>query len=110
MNRRTIGANIRYYRKLRGYSQEKLAELAEINEKLISFYETDSRTPPIFNLIEIASALDVTLDELCGVRRLGPETELEREVMRVIKDVLRGFKIQRVDEATQRVDEEKIVK
>lgn len=77
--------------------------MAEINEKLISFYETDSRTPPIFNLIEIASALDVTLDELCGVREIKPETELEREIIRAIKDVLRGFKI-------QKADEEKIVK
>lgn len=104
MNRRTIGATIRYYRKLRGYSQEKLAELAEINEKLISFYETDSRIPPIFNLIEIASALDVTLDELCGVKMPEPETELEREIIRVIKDVLRGYTVQRVDNTTQRVD------
>ena len=104
MNRRTIGANIRYYRKLRGYSQEKLAEMAEINEKLISFYETDSRTPPIFNLIEIASALDVTLDELCGLHQPEPISEFEREVMRVIKEVLRGYTVQRVDDSTQRVD------
>lgn len=104
MNRRAIGANIRYYRKLRGYSQEKLAELAEINEKLISFYETDSRTPPILNLIEIASALDVTLDELCGLHQPVPETELEREIIRVIRDLLRGYTVQRVDNATQRVD------
>ena len=31
----TIGQNIRYYRKQRGYSQEKLAEMADINDKLI---------------------------------------------------------------------------
>lgn len=104
MNRRTIGATIRYYRKLRGYSQEKLAELAEINEKLISFYETDSRTPPIFNLIEIATALDVTLDELCGLHQPAPETELEREINRAIKDVLRRYTVQRVDNTVHRVD------
>ena len=100
----TIGQNIRYYRHLRGLTQEKLAELAEINEKLISFYETDSRIPPIFNLIEIASALDVTLDELCGLHQPEPISELEREVMRVIKDVLRGYTVQHVDNAIQRVD------
>ena len=37
---RTIGQNIRYYRILRGYSQEKLAEMADINDKLVGFYET----------------------------------------------------------------------
>ena len=50
---RTIGQNIRYYRKLRGYSQEKLAEMADINEKLIGFYETGKRIPPVINLVAI---------------------------------------------------------
>ena len=40
---RTIGQNIRYYRKQRGYSQEKLAEMADLNDKLICFYETGKR-------------------------------------------------------------------
>lgn len=63
---RTIGQNIRYYRKKRGYTQEKLAEQADINEKLIGFYETGKRIPPVINLVAIAEALEVTVDELCG--------------------------------------------
>lgn len=55
-------------------------------------------------LIEIASALDVTLDELCGLHYPEPETELERDIIRVIKDLLRGYTVQRVDNAIQRVD------
>lgn len=51
---RTIGQNIRYYRCLHHHTQEKLAELADINEKSISAYENDTRIPPIFNLLEIA--------------------------------------------------------
>lgn len=57
---RTIGQNIRYYRKNRGYTQEKLAELADINEKLIGFYETGKRIPPVINLVAIAEALEVS--------------------------------------------------
>lgn len=38
---RTIGASIRYYRCLHHLTQEKLAELADINEKSISAYEND---------------------------------------------------------------------
>lgn len=79
---RTIGANIRFYRKKRGYTQEKLAEQADINEKLIGFYETDKRIPPVINLVAIAEALEVTVDELCGVNNPEPGTEMEREIKR----------------------------
>lgn len=75
---RTIGQNIRYYRKLRGYSQEKLAEMADINDKLVGFYETGKRIPPVINLVAIAEALEVTVDELCGVNTLEPGTECHR--------------------------------
>ena len=88
---RTIGQNIRYYRKKRGYSQEKLAELAAINDKLISFYETDKRLPSIYTLIEIADALCVTLDQLCGVS----EETIEDEIMGRIRIVLKDYEVVR---------------
>ena len=83
---RTIGQNIRYYRKKRGYSQEKLAELAAINDKLISFYETDKQLPSIYTLIEIADVLCVTLDQLCGVYEETIEDELMSRIWIVLKD------------------------
>ena len=92
---RTIGQNIRYYRKQRGYSQEKLAEMADINEKLIGFYETGKRIPPVINLVAIAEALEVTMDELCGVNILEPGTELEREIMRAVRGVLREYRVEK---------------
>ncbi len=92
---RTIGANIRFYRKKRGYTQEKLAEQADINEKLIGFYETGKRIPPVINLIAIGEALEVTVDELCGVNILEPSTELEREINKVIKNVLKDYEVKK---------------
>ena len=92
---RTIGANIRFYRKKRGYTQEKLAEQADINEKLIGFYETGKRIPPVINLIAIAEALEVTVDELCGVNILEPSTELEREINKVIRNVLKDYEVKK---------------
>ena len=94
---RTIGANIRFYRKKRGYTQEKLAEMADINEKLIGFYETGRRIPPVINLVAIAEALEVTVDELCGIKHPEPSMELEREIVRVIRTVLKDYKIQRIE-------------
>lgn len=92
---RTIGQNIWYYRKLRGYSQEKLAEMADINDKLIGFYETGKRIPPVINLVAIAEALEVTMDELCGVSIPEPGTELEREIMRAVRGVLREYRVEK---------------
>ena len=95
---RTIGANIRYYRKKRRYTQEKLAELADINEKSISAYENDTRIPPIFTLMEIAQALDVTMEQLCGVA--GPKTiedELLDRIRMEVKLVLTEYKIDKID-------------
>ena len=92
---RTIGQNIRYYRKLRGYSQEKLAEMANINDKLVGFYETGKRIPPVINLVAIAEALEATMDQLCGVNILEPGTELEREIMRAVRGVLREYRVEK---------------
>jgi len=93
---RTIGQNIRYYRKLRGYSQEKLAEMADINDKLVGFYETGKRIPPVINLVAIAEALEVTMDQLCGINLPEPRIELEREIMRAVRDVLREYEVQKI--------------
>ncbi len=93
---RTIGQNIRYYRKLRGYSQEKLAEMADLSDKLISFYETDKRIPPVINLVAIAEALEVTMDQLCGINLPEPGTELEWDIMRAVRGVLREYEVQKI--------------
>lgn len=95
---RTIGANIRYYRCLHHLTQEKLAELADINEKSISAYENDTRIPPIFTLLEIAQALGVTMEQLCGVA--GPKTiedELLDRIRMEVKLVLTEYKIDKID-------------
>ena len=88
---RTIGQNISYYRHLCDLTQEKLGELVDLNDKLISFYETDKRLPSIYTLIEIADALCVTLDQLCGVS----EETIEDELMSRIRIVLKDYEVVR---------------
>lgn len=96
--RRTIGKNIRYLRLLRGFTQEKFAELADVNEKLISFYETDSRIPSLFNALGIAHALGVTVEELCGTDFVkSVEDELMDRIWFAVRCVITEFKIERRD-------------
>lgn len=59
-----VGARIKDLRKLRGLSQEALAEKAGFNISYIGFIERAERNVSMMNLAKIASALDVGVYEL----------------------------------------------
>ncbi len=58
--------NLRELRKKRKLSQEKLAEMTDMSTTIISDYENARKKPNIIAAKNIADALGVTLDELCG--------------------------------------------
>ncbi len=60
----TIGANLRMLRRERGFSQEALADLADIDRSYMSGVERGLRNISILNLSRLAKALDVSLIEL----------------------------------------------
>jgi transcriptional regulator with XRE-family HTH domain len=51
--------NIKHYRSLLGYTQEKLAETANLSKSAIGQIEIGKNTPIFTNLIAIASALQI---------------------------------------------------
>ena len=57
----TIGDKIKYFRNIRGISQETLGNLAEINSATIKKYEYGLRNPKPEQLIKIADALGVSV-------------------------------------------------
>lgn len=62
----TKGEAMKKARMDKGYSQNKLSIKAGISVQNISQWERDKVFPTIINLIPIADALGVTLDELVG--------------------------------------------
>ena len=62
--RQRIGLNMRIERVRRGYTQERLAELAEVSTKHITKIENSKATPSIYLMYKIAKALDVSIDTL----------------------------------------------
>lgn len=62
----TIGERIRKYRKERGWTQSQLAEEADLFTSYISHYEAGIWLPSLLNIIAIADALNVSLDDLVG--------------------------------------------
>lgn len=62
------GHIIKYYRKLRGFTQAELAQMINVSEKTISSWEVD-RTEPNMEAVELLSkALDAPKSELVGER------------------------------------------
>ena len=59
-----IGRNIKYYRLMKGISQEDLAQKIGLNKMAVSNYEKDKRNPDMATIQGIAKALDISLAAL----------------------------------------------
>ncbi len=64
-----IGNNIRKYRQLKGYSQEQLSELMDVNPKYIGHVERVERYISLKRLIQVSELLDVNLSTLVDFLR-----------------------------------------
>jgi len=71
--------NLIKFRKLRGLSQEQLAELSDVSRRMIAHYETNASNPPVKVVFMLARALDVSIYDLIS--------EKENEVVDLFKDV-----------------------
>ena len=62
----TIGGRIRAFREAKRWKQKDLADATGMFAARISVYESGRVIPSTFNLIAIADALEVSLDDLVG--------------------------------------------
>lgn len=63
-----IGENIRKYRKAKGLTQTQLAEKLGTSQYVLTNYERGVNNPLATKMPEIAKVLDVSLDELYGIK------------------------------------------
>ena len=61
---RSLGKRIRELRRERGYSQEKLAELADIHENHVRRIERGEANPSFLVSVRIARAVGVSVSDL----------------------------------------------
>lgn len=61
-----FGANVRAKREAKEFSQEKLAELADLDRTYISSVERGVRNISMLSVLRIAKALKSSASELCG--------------------------------------------
>lgn len=64
MAQMNIGERIRYFRHLRGWSQEQLALRAGLNTAFLGHLERGLKSPTVRTVEKIANALEITLGEL----------------------------------------------
>jgi transcriptional regulator with XRE-family HTH domain len=73
----TIHDNIKRLRKSKGWTQAELAQRLGTSQKVITSYETSSKTPPVGRLPELASVLNVSIEELIGAEPLTIKEEIQ---------------------------------
>lgn len=80
----SFGERLQNFRKARGLTQVQLAEVAETTQRAVSYYETEAGFPPAPAVIALAKALNVSTDELLGVKppkleRVNDDSEARRQ-------------------------------
>ena len=68
--------NLKRFRKQKGYSQQKLAKALDYGYTAIANYESGRNEPSLDTLVILADTLDVSVDELLGVKLKSEEKRL----------------------------------
>ena len=86
-----IGSRIRYFRKLKGWSQETLALQAEINPAFLGHLERGLKSPTVKTLEKIACALDISMAELFAEPK--PVSGEKDAILTELHDLLQGLSV-----------------
>ncbi len=75
-----IGANIKRFRLLKGYTQEQLASLLSVSSAAVSKWEAKNTYPDIGLLFPLAQIFGVSIDELLGYDEAKERENIEKTV------------------------------
>ena len=89
------GERIRYFRNLRGWSQETLALQAEINPAFLGHLERGLKSPTIKTLEKIVRALDISLAELFADPQ--PVDNAKNAVIAQVCDQIRDLPLESIE-------------
>ncbi|MBR1424870.1 helix-turn-helix transcriptional regulator [bacterium] len=78
--KKLLGKNIQVYRKFRNITQEKLAELINIETNSISAIERGKYFPSPDNLVRISEALEISLSDLFNFNKEKTSEDYIKEI------------------------------
>ena len=61
---KTLGENLKYFRKLNNISQKEFAGRLQTTQQRISEWECDKVEPSLYNIIKILQVFEITFEEL----------------------------------------------
>lgn len=82
-----IGANIRSYRKNKGFTQEELAGMLGVTPQAVSRWESEAGLPDISMIVPIAQTLGITTDALLGYQQQSQDQIVTGQVFAKMKEL-----------------------
>lgn len=89
-HRLTFSQNLVKFRKEKGLSQQDLAGLTGLTQRMIVYYENEAVKPPIDKVEILAKALHVGINELIGTN---DDTAIQKEFTHIDARTLKKLKI-----------------
>lgn len=74
-----IGERIKFWRRQRKMTQERLAEMVELTPGFISLIETGKKRASLETLLSLCHALNITLNDLLVVNQIIQDTDYNTE-------------------------------
>lgn len=65
-----FGKRLSDLRKASGMTQQQLGDMIGVSKRVIAYYEGETKYPPAHLIVPIAQALNITTDELLGVKKV----------------------------------------
>ena len=81
-----LGARIKELRKDKGYTQQQLAELIDIDPKHLSKIEVGSSYPYLYNLEKITRVLNIEMQDLFKFAHHKSREELLKDINELLKN------------------------
>lgn len=87
-----FGKRLAQWRREKGFSQGEFAEKIGVSQRVLCYYERETKYPPTHLLSKISETLGKSLDELMGTEQLPPEAkrkgnpQLKRK-LRLVEDL-----------------------
>ena len=79
-----VGMRIKSLRRGKGYSQEKLAELAGINAKYLSSVERGEENPTLDLFLRLSQSLKVDINEMFNIEHEGQSPQMLRKKLQAL--------------------------
>lgn len=70
MAKTKFGKRLAELRKQKGFTQIMLADAIGVSQRVVAYYECETDRPPAGKLSDIAKALEVSVDELLGLKEV----------------------------------------